>query len=145
MGATRPHNPAARGELLGATAPWRNRSQTKKNKPTLNTKLRILPALRAKTRRTDGRSIKAICEDLNGLLQGWFAYFKHSHWTTFLGLDGWIRMRLRSILRWRRKGKGRGRGADHQRWPNAFFVRHGLFTMQTARLHAVRALAVQSR
>ena len=43
MGAARPHNPAARGELLGATAPWRNRSQTKKNKPTLNTKLRILP------------------------------------------------------------------------------------------------------
>ena len=43
MGATRPHNPAARGELLGATAPWQNRSQTKKNKPTLNTKLRILP------------------------------------------------------------------------------------------------------
>ena len=40
MGATRPHNPAARGELLGATAPWQNRSQTKKNKPALNTKLR---------------------------------------------------------------------------------------------------------
>ena len=43
MGATRPHNPAARGELLGATAPWQNRSRTKKNKPALNTKLRILP------------------------------------------------------------------------------------------------------
>ena len=43
MGATRPHSPAARGELLGATAPWQNRSRTKKNKPTLNTKLRILP------------------------------------------------------------------------------------------------------
>ena len=43
MGATRPHNPAARGEPLGATAPWQNRSQPKKNKPTLNTKLRILP------------------------------------------------------------------------------------------------------
>ena len=43
MGAARPHNPAARGELLGAIAPWRNRSQTKNNKPTLNTKLRILP------------------------------------------------------------------------------------------------------
>ena len=32
-----------RGEQLGATAPWQNRSQTKKNKPALNTKLRILP------------------------------------------------------------------------------------------------------
>jgi Transposase, Mutator family len=28
MGATRPHNPAARGELLDATAPWQNRSRT---------------------------------------------------------------------------------------------------------------------
>ncbi len=43
MGATRPHNPAARGELLGATAPWQNRSRMKKNRPALNTKLRILP------------------------------------------------------------------------------------------------------
>ena len=34
MGATRPHNPAARGEPLGATAPWQNRSRTKKiNRP----------------------------------------------------------------------------------------------------------------
>ena len=47
MGATRPHNPAARGEPLGATAPWQNRSQPKKNKPTLNTKLRILPCYEA--------------------------------------------------------------------------------------------------
>ena len=45
MGATRPHNPAARGELLGATASWQNRSGMKKNKPALNTKLRILPSL----------------------------------------------------------------------------------------------------
>ena len=43
MGATRPLNPAARGERLGATAPWQNRSQPEKNKPALNTKLRILP------------------------------------------------------------------------------------------------------
>ena len=33
-----------RGELLGATALWQNRSEMKKNKPALNTKLRILPA-----------------------------------------------------------------------------------------------------
>ncbi len=34
-----------RGEQLGATAPWQNRSQRKKNKPALNTKLRILPVV----------------------------------------------------------------------------------------------------
>ena len=42
-GLRAPINPAARGELLGATAPWQNRSEMKKNKPALNTKLRILP------------------------------------------------------------------------------------------------------
>ena len=44
MGATRPHNPAARGELRGATAPWQIGAETKNNKPALNTKLRILPS-----------------------------------------------------------------------------------------------------
>jgi hypothetical protein len=44
MGAMRPQTPRLEGELLGATAPWQNRSRTKKNKPTLNTKLRILPS-----------------------------------------------------------------------------------------------------
>ena len=44
MGATRPHNPAARGELLGATARGKIEANRRKTKPTLNTKLRILPA-----------------------------------------------------------------------------------------------------
>jgi len=36
---------------------------------------------------------------------------------------------------------GKQRGADHQRWSDADVVRHGRLTMQTARLHAARALA----
>ena len=47
-------------------------------------------------------------------------------------LDGWIRMRLRSILRKRAGRRGRGRGRDHQRWPNAFFAEQGLFCLTTA-------------
>ena len=43
MGATRPHNPAARGELLGAPARGKIEANRRKTKPTLNTKLRILP------------------------------------------------------------------------------------------------------
>ncbi|MFN8633121.1 MAG: group II intron reverse transcriptase/maturase [Chloroflexota bacterium] len=113
--------------------------------PSRRSERKLRDTIRAKTRRTTGGSLDQIIAGLNPVVRGWFGYFKHSHWTTFGTLDGWIRMRLRSILRWRRKGKGRGRGADHQRWPNAYFVRHGLFTMQTARLHAVRTLAVQSR
>jgi RNA-directed DNA polymerase len=95
--------------------------------------------LRTKTPRKAGRSLHMIIADINGTLRGWFEYFKHSYHTTFPYLDGWIRMRLRSILRKRAHRSGRGRGADHQRWPNAYFARQGLFSLTTA-----HALACQS-
>ena len=82
--------------------------------------------IRAKTRRTEGQSLKVIISDVNRSLRGWFEYFKHSHQTTFRPLDAWVRTRLRSILRQRRGRKGRGRGSDHQRWPNAFLAKQGL-------------------
>jgi RNA-directed DNA polymerase len=85
--------------------------------------------IRRKTRRTNGHSLRQIITDVNTLLEGWFAYFKHSHKTTFSPLDAWLRMRLRSILRKRRGRKGRGRGLDHQRWPNAFFTAQGLISL----------------
>lgn len=88
--------------------------------------------IRAKTRRTGGHSLNMIIADVNRTLRGWFEYFKHSHATTFRPLDGWVRMRLRSLLRKRRGGQGRGRGADHQRWPNTYFAEQGLFSLTTA-------------
>ena len=97
-------------------------------------------AIRAKTRRTNGHSLATIVAEVNPIVRGWFGYFKHSHRTTFGRLDKWVRMRLRSILRRRRGGEGRGRGLDHQRWPNAFFAEQGLFTMTAA-----FAMARQSR
>jgi retron-type reverse transcriptase len=48
---------------------------------------------------------------------------------TFAEIDGWIRGRLRSILRKRAHLKGRGRGRDHQRWTNDFFKKHGYFSL----------------
>lgn len=89
-------------------------------------------AIRTKTRRTNGHSLATIVAEVNPIVRGWFGYFKHSHRTTFRPLDQWVRMRLRSILRRRHGRKGRGRGLDHQRWPNAFFAEQGLFTMTTA-------------
>jgi len=92
--------------------------------------------VRGKTRRRNGHSLQAIITDLNRTVSGWHEYFKHSHYTTFPRLDAWIRMRLRSILRWRQGREGRGRGLDHQRWPNAFFAEWGLFSFVAAHASA---------
>lgn len=97
---------------------------------------KLKDAIRAKTRRTNGHALSDIIADMNATLRGWFEYFKHSHPWTFTSLDGWIRMRLRSILRKRFKGKGRGQGLDHLRWPNAYFRDCGLFSLVEARATA---------
>jgi RNA-directed DNA polymerase len=95
-------------------------------------------AVREKTRRTNGHSLSATILELNRMLRGWFAYFQHSHRYTFTTLDGWIRMRLRSTLRHRSGKRGRGRGRDHNRWPNAFFATQGLFSLAEAHVAACR-------
>lgn len=100
---------------------------------------KLKDALRAKTRRTAGRSLRTIIEDINPILRGWFGYFQHSYRTTFPSLDGWLRSRLRSVMRRFNKGKGITKAADRQRWPNAYFAEHGLFSLQRA-----HALACQS-
>ena len=100
---------------------------------------KLKDTVRVKTRRNNGHSLEAIITSLNRSLRGWFEYYKHSHWTTFEPVDGWVRMRLRSILRRRCHRKGRGRGSDHQRWPNAFFAEHGLFSFVAAHAAVCRS------
>lgn len=94
---------------------------------------KLKATIRSKTRRTHGHSLRTTIETVNQTLTGWFGYFKHSHKTAFPPLDKWIRMRLRSILRQRRKRKGRARGTDNVRWPNAFFAAQGLLSLSAAR------------
>jgi RNA-directed DNA polymerase len=102
---------------------------------------RFKERLRARTRRTRGDSLACIVADLNPLLKGWFAYFRHAHEFTFIQLDGQIRRRLRALLRRQEKRGGFGRCCqDHQRWPNTFFAQAGLFAM-----HASWLAARQSR
>ncbi len=94
-------------------------------------------SIREKTRRTRGDSLACAVKDLNPLLRGWFGYFKYAHHTTFGKLDGFVRRRLRAVLRKQEKRPGRGVcRADHQRWPNAFFAEAGLFALHTAWLSA---------
>jgi RNA-directed DNA polymerase len=94
---------------------------------------KLKETIRNKTRRTHGSSLRTIIMTVNRTLTGWFGYFKHGHKTAFPPLDQWIRMRLRTILRQRRKLKGRARGNDNVRWPNVFFAAQGLFSLSTAR------------
>jgi len=93
---------------------------------------RLKDAVRGKTKRTNGTSLRSIIASLNRTLRGWFAYFQHSRGWIFRHLDGWIRRRLRSVLRRREKRRGLGRGWDHKRWPNAFFAKQGLFNLAEA-------------
>jgi RNA-directed DNA polymerase len=97
--------------------------------------------IRLKTRRTRGDSIEKIISDLNPTIKGWFEYFKHAHHYTFNSLDGFIRRRLRAVLRKQKKRPGSGKtDRDHRQWPNFFFAERGLFTMRNAYV-----LARQSR
>jgi len=98
--------------------------------------------LRSKTRRTNGQSLRQVIATVNPILRGWFAYFQHSHKSTFEPLDGWLRRRLRSLLRGHshRRGSARAYGADQTRWPNAFFTERGLFSLADA-----HRLQLQSR
>jgi RNA-directed DNA polymerase len=93
---------------------------------------KLKDTIRKKTRRTQGRCMRAICEDLSRTLRGWYGYFKHSKANVFEQIDGYMRGRLRSILRKQRKKKGRGRGKDHQRWPNVYFTTMGLYSLKQA-------------
>jgi RNA-directed DNA polymerase len=94
---------------------------------------KLRESIKSRTRRNNGRSMEAIVADLNRTLPGWFGYFKHVKASHLGEIDGWIRMRLRSILRKRRGLEGRGRGKDHQRWPNRYFTKLGLFCLLEAR------------
>jgi RNA-directed DNA polymerase len=87
--------------------------------------------LRPLTRRTQGWSLREITAKVNPILRGWHGYFRDSHPTGLSGPDGWLRRRLRAMLRKREKRPGYGLSkADSQRWPNRWFARQGLFSLE---------------
>ncbi|OYW71102.1 MAG: group II intron reverse transcriptase/maturase [Verrucomicrobia bacterium 12-59-8] len=96
------------------------------------------------TRRTSGQSMSAIARVLRPRLAGFFNYFKHAAAVSLTEMDKWVRMRLRSILRKRAGRHGKARGLDHQRWPNSYFAKLGVFNLEEARkleLMSLRAAA----
>jgi RNA-directed DNA polymerase len=116
LGVSLPHQ--QEGKLLR----WVRKESEQKMKDTIRTK----------TKPTNGQAMRQIIAGLNRTLRGWFEYFKHGCRTVFRPLDSWIRGRLRRILRKRIGLRGRARGQDHQRWPNAFFAGQGLYSLEQA-------------
>jgi RNA-directed DNA polymerase len=71
--------------------------------PRKKSEVKVREKLRARTRQTNGQSLKSIIAGINPILQGWFNYFQYSKLNALQAMDGWIRGRLRSILRKRTK------------------------------------------
>ncbi len=95
--------------------------------------------IREKTRRTSGASLGMAVAALNPVLKGWFEYFKHAYRTEFTSLDGFIRRRLRAMLRKQDKRPSAGKSPeDHRRWPNAYFAKAGLLALTEAWTEARR-------
>lgn len=106
-----------------------------------NSLVKLKDAIRQRTGRTRSGTLRDIVVEINAVLRGWYGYFKHVIATTFGSIDGFVRRRLRALLRRRDKRPGQGQcHADHRRWPTAYFAHLGLFTMSTA-----RSAASQSR
>jgi RNA-directed DNA polymerase len=96
--------------------------------------------IRAKTKRNEGNSIEYVIASLNPTLRGWYGYFQHAHRFTFSTIDGFVRRRLRAMLRRQKHRPGQGRCLrDHKQWPNAFFANLGLFTMSKAHRSACQS------
>ena len=95
--------------------------------------------VRTLTPRTSGIALEETVARLNEVLRGWFGYFQHGHRLVFPSVDGYVRGRLRSILRRRAGRAGQARGRDHQRWRNRYFDELGLFSLARAHASACRS------
>jgi RNA-directed DNA polymerase len=98
--------------------------------PRAKSKTKLKDAIRAKTPALHGWRMEAIIADVNKTLRGWGHYFRHSSYD-LEGINGWVRQRLRAILRRRSKRCGRPTVWDQKRWPNTYFVSAGLHILRT--------------
>ena len=126
--------PGAHFDFLGYRF-WRGKTSGSLRRFIRPKSLRKFKAsLKPLTKRANGRSLEAIVTLLRPKLEGFFEYFQQASARAFDELDGWMRGRLRAILRKRAGLKGRARGRDHHRWPNHYFAKIGFFSLKAARL-----------
>lgn len=132
--------PGASFDFLGYHFERTRRSGKMDRWPRKKSEDKLKDKVRELTPRNSAKSLSELMRKLNLILRGWFNYFRMSNIHTFRDLDGWIRQRLRSLLRRRTKRRGIGKGlADHKRWPNAYFVSAGLFSTEHASLAYIQS------
>jgi RNA-directed DNA polymerase len=96
-------------EKSAVDRPWKRTflgySMTMHQKPKLKVAAESVKRLKGKLKeefgRGKGRNVGKVCEDLQGILRGWVAYYRMAEVkVSFEQLDSWIRRRLRGII-WR--------------------------------------------
>jgi RNA-directed DNA polymerase len=98
---------------------------------------KFIEGLRAMTPRKSGESLEFMIRRINRSTRGWFNYFRHCHWSIYGAYDGFIRRRLRALLRKRHRRNPR-RLPPNQRWPNAYFTAHGFVSLNAAHARFVQ-------
>lgn len=98
---------------------------------------KFIEGLRALTPRKSGESLEFMIQRINRSTRGWFNYFRHCHWSIYGAYDGFIRRRLRALLRTRHR-RNPQRLPRNQRWPNAYFTAHGFVSLNVAHARFVQ-------
>ncbi|MDP3115021.1 MAG: group II intron reverse transcriptase/maturase [Candidatus Cloacimonadaceae bacterium] len=96
--------------------------------------------IRKKTRRSNAHSLQAIIGKLKPIQRGWFEYFNLCHRNSFPEQDGWVRQRLRSILKKHEKRKGIATNMDNLQYHNKIFDNWGFFSLTEAHSELCRSL-----
>jgi len=119
---------------------WRGKSGKLRRYVRFKSACKLRQRLKPLTRKVSGQSLEAIVTKINPILRGWYGYFRWVNGGALRKTDAWVRGRLRSILRKRRGGKGRGRGRDHHRWGNSYFTQLGLLNLEALRVKDLASL-----
>ena len=119
----------------------RYRPEGGKKWPRQKSLAKLREQLRLKLSRGRSGSAAQIIAELNPRLRGWYGYFRYSLPVALEGVDGWVRRRLRHILRRRHKRRGMSKGREQVEYPNQWFAAHGLFGLQAAQAQWLQSLA----
>ena len=93
---------------------------------------KLRESIRGKTARGRPGGVRQIIGEINPTLRGWYGYFKYSLPSAMVGVDEWVRERIRHILRRRRKRRGMVTGRERTEYPVAWFAGQGLFSLKNA-------------